>query len=834
MKNLDEISVEEILREINLNLINNDFEVILNRDRDALNELNELLDKNKQQAQTYSNQSTNKTKGMQGFLQNERNIAAILAQLNKNAVETILKKYASVVNKEYLILINTYNSQHRLETEGEALSPELKAIIKKDVEKGLRLLAKRNCSVAIPVYDEESQLFTKLKVINSEELARNIKNGTKLNATNTMSRKKFDRINEIERRVTITNLVQAVSDEDIMYIVASDPEIGKGMIYQTAWNSMIRYYNAHLDKDIDIFSYMATEEMQRKTRKSHEGITSTEETLIRNCKYIDIDNLLLIAAYRYIEMLENDSDDTLYVERLDGEKIEENSKEESVRILHKVLECIRREIAKGTEIDVLFEEEGTRVKYSIEELERDLKRFRDGRYIRKADTQRIREKLLSNELKLSEVDQYELGFMNFTEREIHDLFIASEDNIIYAIDTILPKDETVYQTIYDIGRCSVKLFSDILDRNLLTAVQIINLFNRGIIKTEHIEQIKDERLIKGISQISMEMLKVLYLNISDESKQPKPEFIELFNRYRALYKEICIDGRSEEELQKNSSDFISSFDDEIDSNKLEGLYQYGLISLEAAADWGVNLTSMLSKNSIKPTDLKNLYANGIITIEAIRNVIINTKLPYEEKLDLIYSTFDGESEEEYNLREELVGLLETGEGYRAQGEKSNIIKNSEIAVKSRKFVTDPHARWKLISLLDKEYSKKFLPAGKEVIDGHRVFLLPNQDRIVIEKMHEKRHGRKVSAYASATYLMETDEFFRNMDDLIIDGAINRTALRELSEDGRATKIIHSTSWGNKIKEYFDIEQENERYTEDEISEINKAIENVSKSRRERE
>ena len=101
-------------------------------------------------------------------------------------------------------------------------------------------------------------------------------------------------------------------------------------------------------------------------------------------------------------------------------------------------------------------------------------------------------------------------------------------------------------------------------------------------------------------------------------------------------------------------------------------------------------------------------------------------------------------------------------------------------------------------------------------------------------MHERRHGRKVSAYASATYIMETEEFFRNLSSLIIDGAINRTALRELSEEEKATKIIHSSAWGNKIKEYFGIDAENERYTEAEIEEIDRAIENVEKSKKERE
>ena len=320
----------------------------------------------------------------------------------------------------------------------------------------------------------------------------------------------------------------------------------------------------------------------------------------------------------------------------------------------------------------------------------------------------------------------------------------------------------------------------------------------------------------------------------EDDEELQLDTMEIFDRYRALFKCLNLDEKKKEEIDNATFQFISSFEDDIDSEKLEGLYQYGIISLEAAADWGVNLNQMLANNNIKPTDLKGLYKQGTITIDAIKNVLINGALPYEEKLDLIYSTFDGESEEEYNIREELVDLLDTGEEYKAEGETTTRRKKGETTSKSREFVSDPHARWKLISLLDKEYSKKFLPTGCEVMDGHRVFLLPNIDKIVIEKMHERRHGRKVSAYASATYIMETEEFFRNLSSLIIDGAINRTALRELSEEEKATKIIHSSAWGNKIKEYFGIDAENERYTEAEIEEIDRAIENVEKSKKERE
>ena len=99
---------------------------------------------------------------------------------------------------------------------------------------------------------------------------------------------------------------------------------------------------------------------------------------------------------------------------------------------------------------------------------------------------------------------------------------------------------------------------------------------------------------------------------------------------------------------------------------------------------------------------------------------------------------------------------------------------------------------------------------------------------------EKRGGKRVSAYGSATYIMDTDKFFENMDIIIENGAINRTFLREMSESEEATKIIHSKHWGSAIKRYFEITSENERYTVEDIKEIDVAIASVEKSRKERE
>ena len=75
-----------------------------------------------------------------------------------------------------------------------------------------------------------------------------------------------------------------------------------------------------------------------------------------------------------------------------------------------------------------------------------------------------------------------------------------------------------------------------------------------------------------------------------------------------------------------------------------------------------------------------------------------------------------------------------------------------------------------------------MPKGKEIKDGHRVFLLPNLGQVIIERMHERRNGRKVNSYGNATYIMDTNMFYTNINNIVVDGTINRSNLRVLIMD----------------------------------------------------
>lgn len=811
MKKLEETSIRDILSKIGINLSDRDVQMILNNDAKAIEEFERI-----KKAKKYGEKVEPKI-----------NFAL--------AVIEIFEKYEDKINKASLVLLTLYNIQKTLEEQGETLSKDAIKEARSYIKSAIELIGNRNFDVVDINFDENLYKIVGLKVINSMELIRCIENKRKLSTLDKPSKKQIERINEIHDTLGIENIAQVLTPDDIKDIISTSREVGIGIFEQISWNSIETFKKAHPE----IRAYeengerRLTREFQRALLNSKEYYETVSESIMNNCKYIDIDKLLLVASYRIVSTVKENGVESIRISRDTEEGIEDESQEETIGIIEYLVEGMYERIKKGTTVVLKENETDKKVEYSKEKLKEEIRRFRNGRYISEEESKEQRRRLLDNETNLMEADEDVLRTVDFEEGDAIKLLTNSEENIIYLINAGAIEAADMPGILKLSGKCSEKLFAKILEKGLLNYEQIIRFFQRGILSPENLAQIENEEEIEKLKKYARENVKNLYGDISNREQTPLPEELKQFNRYANLYKLLNIAGKTEEEIKEASNELISLYEEELNNDVLEGLYQYGLITLDSAADWGVDLTEMLAHNSIKPTDLKDLYHKQIITIEAIKDVIINGNLDYEEKLDLIYSTFDGESEEEYQIREELVDLLGISKEHKEETEKTGKTKNEEGTTKVRKYITDPHARWKLISLLDKDYSKKFLPTGMEITDGHRVFLLPNQEKVVIEKMHEKRQGKKVSAYGSATYIMEADEFFKNINNIIIEGAVNRTALRELSETNQATKIIHSKSWGEAIKRYFEINEENERYTHEEIEEINTAIKNVEASRKER-
>lgn len=811
MKNIKTMSIRELIDIFEINITSSDFTAVVNNDRNVLDEFRKLRD---------------------SFEQDDRVAVRVMGE--QLAIEQIMTEFPDAVNKEGFVLLTLYHLQEKMRTSAPVNLNENKGDLEK-IKIAMQLIKDSKVRVIRHIYDNKGEIKG-IEDIDPQELIEIVRSGKGVESISKPSQKQLDRMNEIDSSIGFELLSQIIKEEDFKSAIAINSDIGEAIRLQIKWMALLHYERTHPGDGAAkaLESGCITNELKYKVQDSKEHKEAVIEAIKQDIKYINLDKLLLVACARFIELLESDKD-----HKLEGHESTDNgeepiSNEEMVGYIVKYIEEAEAMIRSGTKIEI----DGRT--YSLQDLENDLKRCIDGKYISKREIAHTEFRLIGNELTLPQVDSRIIRLINFSKASFGILIENSEDNLRYLIEEDIIGEEDIEYSLLIRERCSSELFALIEQKGILKYEEMLELFEREVLSSEQIEAIVDKEKREKVNSHVRESVRKLYLDISDKDNEEKKdevaEKMTLFARYAALYKRLNLDGKSEEEISEEAFRLISSFEENISNGVLQGLYQFGLIPLESAADWGADLTEMLASNSIKPVDLKDLYGKQVISMDAIKNVLLHGNLSYEEKLDLIYSTFDGETETERIAREELIELLGIEDGHKAEISSEKRVRGIKegTAAQSKQFITDPHTRWKLISLLDKDYSRKFLPDGKEVLDGHRVFLLPNHEKVVIERMHEKRAGKRVSAYGSATYIMDTSAFLGSMENIIVDGAINRTYLREMSEEGEATKIIHSKYWGDAIKRYFDIGIENERYTEDEIRQIDEAIKHVERSRQERE
>ena len=503
-------------------------------------------------------------------------------------------------------------------------------------------------------------------------------------------------------------------------------------------------------------------------------------------------------------------------------------------ILSKYIKGYKKSKISCFETDTNNEEYRINYVYTYEDLKNDLKRFVGNRYVSDNKIKFFRENVLSGKLLLSDFPKQVLDLLYFSEEEYRKVLELDEQNMIFYLNG--KNKEEVNSFLLGQENVSINLLMSLFSNEKVERQDIINLFINGKINLASVQEFKDiAELEKGISN---KQLYELYLNSKTENEDDK----KAFNRYVLLYREIILKGKSEEEVRETMNDFVTEimeeYDIEDDEKFLEDFYNTGIISADILFEWGDQafIDKLIVNNRLKRADIKKMYIEKnqkdrnkfILVLKRALSRMDNT-----EKLNYIYSVFDGDSTEETTAREELEQVLymdsekiygsSNGSGQRRRGNNTNR-KNV------RNYITMPRSRWKLISLLDTNYESELLA------DSHVIFKLPNANNgeIVIEKLYEKKGDRIVPSYGQATYILSEEEFVSN--DIIIEENgkkyVDRKKLMELARDGKATKFVHSKNWGRAIKDYFGVEKENSIYSKEDIEQIDKAISSIEKSRQE--
>lgn len=651
-------------------------------------------------------------------------------------------------------------------------------------------------------FDRKDERLTHLTILNTAE-----ETGEKTRKKKTAN---MQRLQALKAKENLINIIQGLTLSDIEDVIANDRKIGEALRYMTEYNTLVSQYGTSM-KGLEELSPELAKRVDRRTYAQE--VANTLESYIEE---INMDKLLLCSAYRYVEGLE---------EGTIPDELAINVKER--------LETIKRHIEKNPKISMSKD-----ASYSVKEFEKDLKRFvktgDDVIFLKEKDIQEFREGVLNGEISLNCLGRERFEVINLDAGTILKLLRDNPDNYIFFLrqGNCKYSKETILRDIIKSQKCSTELLVELCKQTDITAEEICNLFDREIISVSDLKGLKG----KVGTIISDETLYGKYKEYKENNKeQDKRSEIE---RYALAYRNTELTGKNSEELQSKGEEFIANVGDDIESSDLVPLYKFDIIPLKVAVDWGGDsiIEELLESESLKPADARYLRDEGLLDENILERLFKKcSQMSYSYQISLVYTIFDGQTPEEQEIRERLAQYYHIENGLVNSNTKGNKIKQrksekeQEVPEKRIK-MRDPGAKYNLLSAIDKS-----VKIEEGIIDGHIIFHYPNIDEgtVLIEKLHKITTNKKNGTIEikadnqSATYVLSEEEFIKLKSQLLQNGKIDRTQLTQRWWETRDPEHwiphIGTEFWEKSILERFEINEENTRYSAEDLKKIKELI-----------
>ena len=376
-------------------------------------------------------------------------------------------------------------------------------------------------------------------------------------------------------------------------------------------------------------------------------------------------------------------------------------------------------------------------------------------------------------------------------------------------------------------------FYQYYQKGILTPKDLLNLYVSDRINLNTIEKINEK--LPEEEKIDLQLKEQELAKLYQESKKERKykndsqEKTRKYKRYALIYHSLKREGLNEKILlDKQILENIPNFTQE----DIIELYKNNLLTLETILTYGGDdLAKKLVKEGVLKTNDARTYFKSKQTDEEIKEILENPEIDETEKMILIYTTYGDDKDERDNLIKYL-----SAHATDIKGEKTGQKKDGENKNPSKKTVTDPYERWKLFSLLDPNYSKKY-------VGGYLIVKLHNTQKVIIEKMYEKKNKEIIPAYGTATFTLDIDEYEKIENELVQNKKFNIAKIRKIAKENPdiITKITHHspvidkdgkerTSWGKRVFANICNEEESKIYSEFEIAEIEECMTEIEKSR----
>lgn len=747
------------------------------------------------------------------------------SDLNYKEIKDFLIKHENKINKQKLLLLIVKNYSDNIQLIDSILkdntyksksnnSETLELIIQKQKQEQNLNIAKKigkgmDESFAFYFYNTDTNRYD-INIIDSKELI----DGIKINSSANL--KRFKEINQDfmesdkTETVGIEYLLQSIVLTDFNNIFPNE-QIGDNMRTLLLENQILKN-NVKTRKEIENLKKQNYDEYENliENNKFHDILSDMKNLLEKYIKYVDIDKLLAISAYRFEESLEN-----------------EFISIENAPAIKEILNTIIKHTKNNKTLTLSLQDRKNNsydlkdIEYSLTDIINCVNRFTDDSYIKKSQIEEYKNKINSEELTLFDLDPQYVKIC-FSPSELENIAKLNSQNLQYVSTILQWNKDKILNNIKFQKNCPVELLKDFMTKKIIYPNDIISLYKDNIIDIEYIKNLKE------YSNFSNEISASELISLYDNYNKNKSEENNLINytRYLDLYKEILLNDNPKE-TEKYSLNFMEQMIENYDKRhidthitQLEEFYKQGLLTLNTIIEWNdpsvieTFLTDLYKENIIQLNDVKKFVKNGNLPFEYIKQLVWEENINYEERLKLLEEGWIPEEEifELYSkalIRED--DLLKLSQKSIISKQKtldiinntqlqdlekySNIVlvigdklqkikrddslyfneeKNTSSKSSKPKLMIDPNERESLFSLLKAGKPNKVEISETSPFYNYEFYIIPDESGkvnlnsvIIAERIYEEKEEHIKNPNTTIKYATDNATYFFKYKDLMV-------------------------------------------------------------------
>lgn len=748
-----------------------------------------------------------------------------ISDLNYKEIKDFLIKHENKINKQKLLLLIVKNYSDNIQLIDSILkdntyksksnnSETLELIIQKQKQEQNLNIAKKigkgmDESFAFYFYNTDTNRYD-INIIDSKELI----DGIKINSSANL--KRFKEINQDfmesdkTETVGIEYLLQSIVLTDFNNIFPNE-QIGDNMRTLLLENQILKN-NVKTRKEIENLKKQNYDEYENliENNKFHDILSDMKNLLEKYIKYVDIDKLLAISAYRFEESLEN-----------------EFISIENAPAIKEILNTIIKHTKNNKTLTLSLQDRKNNsydlkdIEYSLTDIINCINRFTDDSYIKKSQIEEYKNKINSEELTLFDLDPQYVKIC-FSPSELENIAKLNSQNLQYVSTILQWNKDKILNNIKFQKNCPVELLKDFMTKKIIYPNDIISLYKDNIIDIEYIKNLKE------YSNFSNEISASELISLYDNYNKNKSEENNLINytRYLDLYKEILLNDNPKE-TEKYSLNFMEQMIENYDKRhidthitQLEEFYKQGLLTLNTIIEWNdpsvieTFLTDLYKENIIQLNDVKKFVKNGNLPFEYIKQLVWEENINYEERLKLLEEGWIPEEEifELYSkalIRED--DLLKLSQKSIISKQKtldiinntqlqdlekySNIVlvigdklqkikrddslyfneeKNTSSKSSKPKLMIDPNERESLFSLLKAGKPNKVEISETSPFYNYEFYIIPDESGkvnlnsvIIAERIYEEKEEHIKNPNTTIKYATDNATYFFKYKDLMV-------------------------------------------------------------------